>query len=74
MNLPEIVLTLVLIPLAIWGVRTLLDVKEAVGQLRIVLIGLDGQNGMRSVLNDLSEARTDHEHRLTTLETARSLS
>lgn len=68
----EIILTLIVLPFAVWGIKTLLEVKEAVGQLRTVLIGMDGQNGMRSVLNDLSTARDDHEHRLTTLETHRS--
>lgn len=68
----ELLWAVVLLPLAGWVMVTLLFVKNAVMELRTVLIGMDGQNGMRSTLNHLETQLTQHEHRLTVLETHRS--
>lgn len=54
-RLIELVVVLSAVPIAVWIIKTLLDVKEAVGELRVFLIGIDGQNGIRSTVNKLDE-------------------
>ena len=54
-RLIELIVVLATIPTGVWIIKTLLDVKEAVGELRVFLIGIDGQNGIRSTVNKLDE-------------------
>lgn len=68
MNGIEIAVSAILIPLGIWIIRTLLEVEKAVVQVRTVLIGIDGQNGIRSQIRAVSEQQDVHEHRITLLE------
>lgn len=58
----EIGLTVVVIPLIIWNIKTLMEV-------RTTLFGVGGQNGLRSQVRDLEAASSDHDRRLTILET-----
>lgn len=54
-RLIELIVVLSAVPIAVWIIKTLLDVKEAVGELRVFLIGIDGQNGIRSTVNKMDE-------------------
>lgn len=57
----DIVLTAVILPGVVWGVKTLIEIKT-------VLIGTDGQNGIRSDVRKIEEKVDHHEHRITVLE------
>ena len=57
----DIVLTAVILPGVIWGVKTLIEIKT-------ILIGTDGQNGIRSDIKILKDKADDHEHRITIVE------
>jgi hypothetical protein len=57
----EIALTVVLVPSIAWMLKTLVEIKT-------VLVGTDGQNGIKSDVRRLRDQVDDHEHRLTVAE------
>lgn len=57
----EVTLTVVLLPGFLWGLKTVLEIKT-------VLIGTDGQNGIRSDVRDLKDKMADLRTRVAILE------
>ena len=55
----EALLVPVVLGVLFWGGKTLLDIKASIGELRVTLIGIDGQNGIRGDVKEL-KARMDH--------------
>lgn len=51
----EVALVVIMIPAVGWGLKTLLDVRQSVSDLKTALIGIDGANGMRSDIRELKK-------------------
>ena len=57
----EVLLVPVVLGVLFWAVKTLQDVKAGIGELRVTLIGIDGQNGIRGDVKELKERVKDLE-------------
>ena len=64
----ELMLAGVALPMIGWVLKTLLDLRTAVTEIRTTLIGVDGQNGLRSVVKGMEGDIAQHERRITILE------
>ena len=64
----ELILAGIALPMIGWVLKTLLDLRTGMTEIRTTLIGVDGQNGIRSVVKGMEEDLAQHERRLTILE------
>lgn len=64
----ELILGGIGLPILAWMLKTLLDLKTAMTEIRTTLIGVDGQNGIRSDVRAIKADVEQHERRLTILE------